>query len=129
MGTIAEFYIQGGGWMHPITLLMVLTPFVCIADGATRGRFRLSSLCLALVASLLLVGCAGFLLGLKEACDGFAGVGLEAEQRQVMIAVGLGSALNAAAYAMMVAAPLLGLTMVARLFHLPQKSKTEEALT
>ena len=60
MGTIAAFYSQGGGWIHPITLLMAFTPFVCIADGATRGKFRLSSLCLVLVASLPLVGSAGW---------------------------------------------------------------------
>ena len=127
MDNIAVFYSQGGVWMHPITLCSIVAPLVCIADGISRGKYRLSSICLALVGTVILVGFAAFLLGLKQACDGFGGVGSPTPvQRQMMIASGLAIALNAATYAMMVAAPLLGLTMVARLFHLPNKSKAEE---
>ena len=130
MDNIAVFYSQGGVWMHPITLCSIVTPLVCIVDGVTRGRYRLSSICLALVGTVFLFGFAAFCLGLKQACDGFAGVGAAPpEQRQLMIASGIATALNASTYAMMVAAPLLGLTMTARLFHLPQNKKTDEVRT
>ena len=129
MDSIAAFYSQGSVWMHPITLCSIVAPLVCIADGATRGRLRLSPICLAFVGSVLLFGFAGFLLGLKQACDGFAGLDFKPEQRSIMISIGIGSALTTASYALMVATPVLGLTMVARLFHLPTKRKTEKGMT
>ena len=121
MDSLAMFYQNGGFWMHPITLVFILCLPLCIADAASKGRFRLSSICLALVGTALLSGSLGFLMGLTAACEAAGGLGdtTAVEQRQVMLARGLSIAITTPIYAMFTAVPLLGLTMLARVFHRP----------
>ena len=125
-----EFNAGAGVWANPISVCFVLGIIFCGADLLTRGQRRLSSICLAFTGTIILLGLLGFTTGVKQFCDATVNLqGLSPKQRQLMIAGGLATAINAAVYAMFTAGALVGLTMSTRVSHRPLTPNQEAGVS
>ena len=103
--------------MHPLTGCMLATLAVCIGQYLTQGKHQLFGVCIALIGTTLLLGCASSLLHwqtlltvIEPGNQTFNSV----ETRAEAAAHATGAAFNTLIYAVVGAVPLLLLATLTR---------------
>lgn len=82
-----RLWIEGGDFMYIILACGLFHLVLCVVEGVTRGRHKLTTLLLCSLASMVLLGFLGMFFGLIATFDAVASA--SAEMKQTLLAAGI----------------------------------------